>query len=265
MPSIGRFADASTGTSAMMLPPGMPGTVNELRTEVNAIDASCADRQRQAVEPRDEQHADRHRHRAADAKHRCGQRQDEPGDDRRHLRALRAFDHRRQRRQRRPRRERHRLRGRAQGHERAGDMPPRKMPTGYSSSGADDQRQRHDEADIRHDRGRRRQSQLRRKRHGQREHADRRKRQNPADQPLHGVRQCLPRRAARCRAGPPRTPDSASANSTANTISVSIVPSAGGLEDVLRHEIDDPLTEAGRAAPAVAVAVSGPRSAIAAA
>ena len=43
MPSIGRFADAITGTSAMMLPPGMPGTVNELNTEVSAIAASCAD------------------------------------------------------------------------------------------------------------------------------------------------------------------------------------------------------------------------------
>src|SRR4051794_2899232 len=42
MPSIGRLAAASTGTIAITLPPGTPGTANELRMVVNTTDASCA-------------------------------------------------------------------------------------------------------------------------------------------------------------------------------------------------------------------------------
>src|SRR5438552_329888 len=42
MPSTGTFATASTGTIAMMLPPGTPGTANDDRIDVNTTDAYCA-------------------------------------------------------------------------------------------------------------------------------------------------------------------------------------------------------------------------------
>jgi len=41
-PSMGRLAAANTGTMAMMLPPGMPGTANETSTTAKTTDASCA-------------------------------------------------------------------------------------------------------------------------------------------------------------------------------------------------------------------------------
>src|SRR5580765_4482848 len=42
MPSTGRSTAARTGTMAMMLPPGTPGTANELSITVNTTEASCA-------------------------------------------------------------------------------------------------------------------------------------------------------------------------------------------------------------------------------
>src|ERR1051325_3251285 len=41
MPSTGRFAAASTGTIATMLPPGMPGTANVAMTTARIADSSC--------------------------------------------------------------------------------------------------------------------------------------------------------------------------------------------------------------------------------
>src|SRR5206468_5351396 len=42
IPSTGTFAAFSTGTIAMMLPKGMPGTANDVSTTVKTIDATSA-------------------------------------------------------------------------------------------------------------------------------------------------------------------------------------------------------------------------------
>ena len=77
-PSSGRLAAANTGTIAMMLPPGIPGTANEANTTAKTTDTSCERRQRHAEQARQEHDADRLRDGGTKVKHRHRERENDP-------------------------------------------------------------------------------------------------------------------------------------------------------------------------------------------
>ena len=181
--------------------------------------------------------------------------------------ALGALDHRRQRRERRPRRERHGLRGRAERDEGRGDIDPAMMPTGYSSSTPT-----------------RTVSVTTSAMYASTAPAAARpsfdasgtaRAKTPigassriaADQPLHGVRHTL--RHAQHRVAPlrrharQRQPEQHRKQDDRQHRTV-----GGGLHDVRRHEVDEPLRQGRRSGRRTGAAgaggVAGPRSAIAA-